>query len=168
MRIRPPSTALARAARAAAVLALASFATLCAGEKFVYLGTQPDGSEIHVQAAPATTLPDGRRQGWFRMVPKVPQTVTDEYGFSRQYADMLALNVADCSAQSMGAASMTYRDGTGTAVARFELPPPLVELRTVRHDTLGESMFVWLCPTKNSAPTAAPPAGSATPSKQQR
>jgi hypothetical protein len=164
MRVRPHFTA-SEAARAGALLVLAAVAGVCAAEKFVYLGTQPDGSEIHVQSAPATALPDGRRQGWFRMVPKVPQSVTDEYGFSRQYADMLALNIADCPAHSMGAASMTYRDGTGAAVARFEVAPTRVELRPVRRDTLGESMFAWLCPAKDSGPPAAPPVRSATPPK---
>ena len=153
------------AARAAALLVLASVASVCAAEKFVYLGTQPDGSEVHVQSAPATVLPDGRRQGWFRMVPKVPQSVTDEYGFSRQYADMLALNVADCSAHSMGAASMTFRDSTGATVARFELAPARVEYRIVRRDTLGESMFAWLCPAKDSGLPPARPARPAIPSK---
>ena len=143
-----------RLARAACV-ALALIPAAAAAEKFVALGTQPDGAVVYVQTAPPTQLPDGRRQGWFRTVARASESVRDEFGVVQQYSELLALNVADCKARRMGAASMTYRDDHGVVVARFETKPAEVELVGVRPNTLGESMFGWLCASR--PPTALPP-----------
>jgi hypothetical protein len=154
--------ALAKAAGAATMLAFALAPAPCAAEKFIPLGTQPDGAHLYVQAAPPTILPDGRRQGWFRTVPKAAESVTDELGVEQQYTEMLGLNVADCKSRVMGSASMTYRDASGTVVAQFELPPKDVELVKVRANTLGDAMFAWLCAARG--PVTAPPLPSATTS----
>src|SRR6266540_7540984 len=110
--------ALIKAARASTLLAFALASAPCIAEKFVSFGTQPDGAELYVQAAPPLTLPNGKRQGWFRTVPRTPQSVTDELGVTQQYTEMLGLNIADCASRVMGSASMTYRDATGTIVAK--------------------------------------------------
>ena len=148
-----------------AMLALASVSAPCAAAKFVPFGTQPDGSDLYVQAAPPAILPDGRRQGWFRTVPKTPQAVIDEFGVRQQYNEMLGLNVADCNTRSMGSASMTYRDDRGTVVAQFELPPNHVELVKVRANTLGDAMFAWLCAQKKPGAAPALQSGAASPFK---
>jgi hypothetical protein len=155
-----------RAAAAVSALALALMPLACAAEKFVYLGTQPDGAELFVQASPPTSRADGKRQGWFRSVPTTPQRVNDEYGFERQYDDVLAFNVADCATRSMGATSIVYRDDKGTALARFELPADEIEYRKVKPATLGDIMLNWLCatPKKPAAPPATSP-GTASPFK---
>jgi hypothetical protein len=155
---------LVNAARASALLAFALASAPCIAEKFVAFGTQPDGAQLYVQAAPPLTLASGKRQGWFRTVPKTPQSVTDELGVTQQYTEMLALNVADCASRVMGSASMTYRDNTGTIVAKFDLPPAQVEFVKVRANTLGDAMFAWLCAAKAGAP-APLPSGSASPFK---
>jgi hypothetical protein len=139
------------------LLALALVPAISAAERFTYLGTQPDGSELYVQFTPPVLRTDGRYQGWFRTVPKTPAPVTDEFGFERRYVDFIALNVADCAARRMGAAAMHYRDDAGNVVARFELLPAAVEYREVRPGTLGESMLTALC-------TPRPPPGKAPPS----
>src|SRR2546427_279948 len=41
---------------AAGVFALAFFPNVCAAEKFVYLGSQPDGIEVHVQVSPPVAV----------------------------------------------------------------------------------------------------------------
>ena len=147
-------------------MALALVSLSCAAEKFVYLGTQPDGAELFVQASPPFSRSDGKRQGWFRTVPTAPQSVKDEYGFERQYDDMLALNIADCATRSMGVTSIVYRDDKGAALARFERPADEIEYRKVKAATLGNTMLDWLCatPKKASAPPAASP-GTASPFK---
>ena len=157
-----------RVVRFAAVLVLGLAPVVCAAEKFAYFGTQPDGSEIFVQAAPPAQRADGKHQGWFRTVPKAPQPVTDQFGFERRYTDFLALNVADCSVRRMGAAAMHYRDDAGTVVARFELAPRAIEYREVGPSTLGANMLTWLCaPPPPPAPSGrAPPSAAAqTPFK---
>lgn len=144
---------------------LATFPALGAAEKFVYLGAQPDGAEIFVQASPPTTGPDGRRQGWFRTVPKTPQPINDENGTAQRYSDMLAFNVADCRERTMGASAMIYRDDKQATVARFEIPPKELELRKVKANTLGDGMLNWLCtPTRKPAPPPPSP-GTASPYK---
>jgi hypothetical protein len=159
-----PCADLVKAARVSTMLAVAVASAPCIAEKFVSFGTQPDGAELYVQAAPPTILPNGKRQGWFRTVPKTHQTVTDELGVRQQYTEMLGLNIADCAGRVMGSASMTYRDETGTIVAKFDLPPAQVEFVKVRANTLGDAMFAWLCSAKK--PAAAPlPSGSASPFK---
>ena len=158
----PPALAKAPGAATMLALALASASAPSAAEKFVPLGTQPDGAVIYVQAAPPTVLPDGKRQGWFRTVPRAAESVTDELGVPQQYTEMLGLNVADCKSRTMGSASMTYRDASGTVVAQFELPPRQVELVNVRTNTLGDAMFAWLCAARK--PVAATPLPSATTS----
>jgi hypothetical protein len=151
-----------KATRAVALLALAWVPAVCAAEKFVYFGEQPDGSEVFVQASPAIVRKDGKLQGWFRTVPKTTTPITDEFGFERRYRDMLAINVADCYARRMGAASMVYRDDKGNVVARFDSAPNLVEYRDVKPGTLGDSMFAWLCSPR--PPSAAPPPSAASQS----
>jgi hypothetical protein len=150
------SATILRAA-CAAVLALALPAV--AAEKFVYLGSQPDGTEVQVQSSPSLNLDGGRRAGWFRTLPKSPLPINDETGATRQYADMLAYNVADCSKRAMAASAMIYRDDKGAAVARFEVPPKELELRAVKPNTLGAAMLDWLCTTKKPA---APPLSPGT------
>ena len=63
----------------------------------------------------------------------------------------------------MGSASLTYRDGKGVVVARFELPPTQTELVAVRPNSAGEAMFVWLCTARKAAAPA--PADAASPFK---
>lgn len=128
--------------------------SLSAAEKFVPLGAQPDGSEVYVQASPPGTLSGGRRQGWFRTTPKTAQSIADEKGVKRKYAELLALNVADCPVRRMGAASLLYRDAKGTVVAHFDLPANSVEYIDVNPGTLGASMLDWLCAQPKAA---APP-----------
>jgi hypothetical protein len=157
-----------RVHRAAAVIALAlALAPLSSvAEKFVYLGTQPDGVELFVQASPPASRTDGKRQGWFRTVPATPQRVKDEYGFERQYDDMLALNVADCTTRSMGVTSIVYRDDKGAALARFERPADEIEYRKVKPATLGDTMLDWLCAaSKKPSSPPAPSPGTASPFK---
>jgi len=157
---------LVNAARASTLLAFALASAPCVAEKFVAFGTQPDGAELYVQAAPPTILANGKRQGWFRTVPKTPQSVTDELGVPQQYTEMLALNIADCASRVMGSASMTYRDNTGTIVAKFDLPRGEVEFVKVRANTLGDAMLAWLCAAKKPGAAAPPlPSGSASPFK---
>lgn len=160
-RMPPASELTSRVARwAQGVLALLALASSVAGhaESFLFLGSQPDGSEIFVQASPPALRTDGRFQGWFRTVPKTPAPITDAYGFERRYTDFVALNVADCLNKTMAAAAMHYRDEQGTIVARFELAPRDIEYRKVRPGTLGESMFAQLCtprPPSAKIPSAA-------------
>ena len=136
-----------------------------ATEKFVFLGAQPDGVEVYVQASPPISDASGRRQAWFRTVPKTPQPINDENGYTHQYSDMLAFNVADCAKRTMGAAAMIYRDDKQATVARFEIPPKEVELRPVKANTLGDAMLGRLCaPAKKPAPPATSP-GTASPYK---
>lgn len=135
---------------------LASWPALCAAEKFVPFGVQPDGSEVQVQATPPVRLTDGRRQGWFRTTAKTPRTIADEHGTKQRYSEMLALNVADCPVRRMGAAMLVYRDAKGKQLAQFDLPPKAVEYVDVKPGTLGASMLEWLCAAP--APAPAPPA----------
>ncbi len=149
-----------------ALLAVAAaLPALCAAEKFVYLGAQPDGVAVYVQASPPTIAADGRRQGWFRTVPKTPLSINDENGTTRQYTDMLAFNVADCPKRTMGAAAMIYRDDKQATVARFEIPPKELELRAVKANTLGDSMLNWLCAPKKRPAPLPPSPGTASPYK---
>jgi hypothetical protein len=156
----------------AALRAAIAFATvfsmlpaLAATEKFVYLDAQPDGVEIYVQASAPIADADGRRQAWFRTVPKTPQPINDENGAARQYSDMLAYNVADCKQRTMAAAAMIYRDDKQATVARFEIPPKELELHPVKVNTLGEAMLGRLCaPAKKPAPPATS-TGTASPYK---
>lgn len=154
-----------RRAASAIVTVLAALPALAATEKFVYLGAQPDGVEIFVQASPPIASDDGRRQAWFRTVPKTPQSINDENGAAQQYTDMLAYNVADCSKRTMAAAAMIYRDAKQATVARFEIPTKELELRPVKANTLGDAMLGRLCtPMKKPAPPATSP-GTASPYK---
>ncbi len=137
---------------------------LAATEKFVYLGAQPDGVEIYVQASPPSLDADGRRRAWFRTVPKAPLSINDENGAARQYTDMLAFNVADCAKRTMGAAAMIYRDDKQATVARFEIPPKELELRAIKANTLGEAMLNRLCAARKPAPPPPSP-GTASPYK---
>lgn len=152
----------------APLLGLAAIVTAlpapAAAEKFVYLGAQPDGAEIYVQASPPTTGADGRRQAWFRTVPKAPLPINDENGTPRQYTDMLAFNVADCAKRTMGAAAMIYRDDKQATVARFEIPPKELELRAIKANTLGDAMLNRLCAARKPA-APAPSPGTASPYK---
>jgi len=160
------ATSVRRTATAFLAL-LAALPVLAATEKFVYLGAQPAGVEIFVQASPPTAGADGRREAWFRTVPKAPQPINDENGAPQKYTDMLAFNVADCTKRTMGAAAMIYRDGKQATVARFEIPPKELELRPVKANTLGEAMLGRLCASPKK-PAAAPPAmspGTASPYK---
>ncbi len=133
---------------AAGAFALAFFPSVSIAEKFVFLGAQPDGAELQVQASPSVVDGAGRRGGWFRTLPKKTQPIRDENGEMRQYAEMLAYNVADCAKRSMGAAAMIYHDDKNAVVARFEIPPKEVELRKIKANTLGDAMLDWLCTTK--------------------
>lgn len=162
----PAPTYCFRGAAAGAALALALTPLACAAEKFVYLGTQPDGAELFVQMSPPIARADGKRQGWFRTVPLTPQRVKDEYGFERQYDDMLAFNVADCATRVMGVTSFVYRDDKGAALARFELPANEIEYRKVLPGSLGDTMLGWLCatPKKPAAKPSLSP-GTASPYK---
>jgi hypothetical protein len=144
--------------RIGVALALAPMAA--AAEKFTAFGTQPDGAVVYVQTAPPAQLADGRRQGWFRTVARGSESVRDEFGVVQQYRELLALNVADCTARRMGAASMTYRDDHGVVVAQFERAPAQVELVGVRPKTLGEEMLGWLCASRRSATIPPPEGGS--------
>ncbi len=160
------SNPVVRLARCAAVIAAFAVAPLPVNaERFVPFGTQPDGAVLYVQAAPPATLPDGKRQGWFRTVPKAGQSVTDELGVKQQYTEMLGQNIADCASRVMGSTSMTYRDDHGVIVAQFVVPPKQVEFVKVRANTLGEAMLAWLCSARK--PGAAPPlpSGEASPFK---
>jgi len=162
------TTATVTQARGCAIVVaalLASLPALARAEKFVYLGAQPDGVEIFVQASPPVASDDGRRQAWFRTVPKTPQSISDENGAAQQYTDMLAYNVADCSKRTMAAAAMIYRDAKQATVARFEIPTKELELRPVKANTLGDAMLGRLCtPIKKPAPPATSP-GTASPYK---
>jgi len=152
-------------ARTPFLLMLVALPTLCDAETFVPLGMQPDGSEVSVQASPPSTYSSGRRQGWFRTTPKTPKSIADEKGVKQKYAELLALNVADCPVRRMGAASLLYRDAKGKVVAHFDLPPNSVEYVDVKPGTLGASMLDWLCtpPRPAAAPTPFP--GPASPFK---
>src|ERR1700704_1710789 len=86
-----------RTMRLAVAAALAVAPPICAAEKFVYLGAQPDGVEIYVQVSPPVAAADGRRGGWFRTMLKTPLPINDENGITKQYSEMLAYNVADCA-----------------------------------------------------------------------
>ena len=152
-------------ARAVIALAVSLAPLVCAAEKFVHFGEQPDGSQIFVQESPATVRKDGKLQGWFRTVPNAPTPVTDEFGFERRYRDMLALNVADCFNRRMGTAVMTYRDDKGTVVARFDAAAGAIEYRDVKAGTLGESMFTWLCAPRPRSATPPSAAGAPSPFK---
>jgi hypothetical protein len=147
------------------LVALVALPALCAAEKFVPLGVQPDGAEVSVQDSPPRAYAGGRRQGWFRILPQSPRTITDETGAKQKYTDMLALNVADCPVLRMGAASMLYRDSRGKVVARFELPANSVEYVDVKPGTIGATMLEWLCaPPKPARPPPAFP-GPVSPFK---
>lgn len=145
-------------------LALAVLPAICSAEKFVYLGSQPDGVEVYVQVTPPVTLADGKRQGWFRTLPRKAQPINDENGETRQYSEMLALNVTDCTKRTMGAAAMVYYDDKQAIVARFEIPRDEIILRKINANTLGESMLGWLCGSHNPATSAKSP-GTASPFK---
>jgi hypothetical protein len=148
----------------ALLAAIAALPALAATEKFVYLGAQPDGVEVYVQASPPTADAEGHRRGWFRTVPKAPLSINDENGTTRPYADMLALNVADCTKRTMGASAMIYRDDKQATVARFEIPAKELELRAIKANTLGEAMWSRLCAARK--PAAPPPSpGTASPYK---
>jgi hypothetical protein len=144
----PPQGAAFHAASALAAIALTSMPAICAAEKFIYLGAQPDGVEVYVQVSAPATMPDGRRQGWFRTVQKVSQPITDEHGMARQYSNLLAHNIADCAARAMGTSAMIYQDDKQAIVARFEIPPKDLELRKIKANTLGDTMLNWLCAAK--------------------
>lgn len=146
-------------------MALVSLPALCAAERFVPLGIQPDGSEVSVQDSPPRAFAGGRREGWFRILPQSPRPITDENGVKQKYTDMLALNVADCPVLRMGAASMLYRDAKGKVIARFELPTNSVEYVDVKPGTIGATMLEWLCAP--SRPARPPPTfpGPASPFK---
>lgn len=150
---------------AAAAVALACFPSVCAAEKFVYLGSQPDGVEVFVQTSPPVTAADGRRQGWFRTVPKSPQPINDANGEPRQYTDMLAYNVADCAKRSMGASAMIFHDDKQAVVARFVIPPKELELRKIQPNTLGDSMLNWLCTAKRLPSPVVKSPGTDSPFK---
>lgn len=149
---------------AAAWITLGFLPIVCAAENFVYLGSQPDGVDVYVQASPPTLSADGRRQGWFRTVPKTTLPINDETGVTREYTDMLAFNVADCAKRTMGAVAMVYRDGAQMTVARFEIPPKELELRKIKANTLGDAMLNALCTTKKPV-ASAPSSGPASPFK---
>ena len=146
-----------------AVTSLVSSA--CAAEKFVFLGSQPDGTEIYVQVSPPVIAPDGRRQGWFRSIPKAPLPINDENGQTHQYAEMLAYNVADCAKRTMAASAMVYHDDKQGVVARFEIPPKELELRKVKANTLGDAMLNWLCTTRKLPSPIVKSPGTESPFK---
>lgn len=146
-------------------MALAFVPATCAAEKFVYLGSQPDGVEVYVQVSPPVTAAEGRRQGWFRTVLKKPQPIYDENGETRQYTDMLAYNVADCAKHTMGASAMIYHDDKQAIVARFEIPPKELELRKIKASTLGDAMLNWLCTTKKLPSPVVKSPGTDSPFK---
>jgi hypothetical protein len=149
----------------AAAVALSFFTSACGAEKFVYLGAQPDGAELQVQASPPVVDADGRRGGWFRTLQKKAQAIRDQNGEMRQYAEMLAYNVADCAKRSMGAAAMIYHDDKNAVVARFEIPPKEVELRKIKANTLGDAMLDWLCTTKKLPSPVVKSPGTDSPFK---
>ena len=136
-----------------------------AADKFVYLGSQPDGAEVYVQASPPVTAADGRRQGWFRTTLKSPLPINDVNGETRHYVDMMAYNVADCAKRTMGAAAMIYHDDKQAVVARFEIPPKELELRKIMANTLGEGMLNWLCASKKLPSPAVKSPGTDSPFK---
>ena len=138
---------------------------ICAADNFVYLGSQPDGAEVYVQALPPVAAADGRRQGWFRTTLKKPQPINDANGETRQYVSMLAYNVADCTKRTMGAAAMIYHDDKLAVVARFEVPPKELELRKIKANTLGDSMLNWLCATKKPPSPVVKSPGTDSPFK---
>ena len=148
----------------AGTLALAFVPAICSAEKFVYLGSQPDGVEVHVQVSPPVTLADGKRQAWFRTLLKKAQPINNENGETRQYSEMLALNVSDCAKRTMGAAAMVYYDDKNAIVARFEIPRNELVLRKIRANTLGDSMVGWLCATHKPPPIVKSP-GTDSPFK---
>jgi hypothetical protein len=150
---------------AAGAFALAFFPSTCSAEKFVYLGTQPDGAELHVQASPPVVDANGRRGGWFRTLQKKAQPIRDENGEMRQYAEMLAYNIADCAKRSMGAAAMIYHDDKNAVVARFEILPNDLELRKIKANTLGDAMLDWLCTTKKRPSPVVRSPGTDSPFK---
>jgi hypothetical protein len=150
---------------AAGAFVLAFFPAICEAEKFVYLGSQPDGVEVHVQVSPPVTLADGKRQGWFRTILKKPLPINDENGETRQYIEMLAYNVADCTKRTMGASAMIYYDDKNAVVARFEVPPKELVLRKIKANTLGDSMLGWLCTTQKHSPPIVKSPGTESPFK---
>ena len=150
---------------AAGALALTFFPAVCSAEKFVYLGSQPDGVEVHVQVSPPTVDADGKRRGWFRTMQKKSEPIRDENGETRQYTEMLAYNVADCAQRTMGAAAMIYHDDKNAVVARFEIPPKELELRKIKANTLGDAMLDWLCKTKKPPSPVVKSPGTDSPFK---
>ena len=146
-------------------VALAVAPALGNAEKFVYLGAQPDGAEIYVQASPPVPSTDGRRMGWFRTTLKTPLPINDENGITRQYSEMLAYNVADCAKRTMAASAMIYHDDKQAVVARFEIPPKELELRKIKAKTLGDAMLDWLCTTKKLPSPAVKSPGTESPFK---
>lgn len=154
-----------RAAGIAVTAALAVIPAVCAAEKFVYLGSQPDGAEIYVQASPPVASADGRRMGWFRTALKTPMPINDENGITKQYSAMLAYNVADCAKRTMGASSLIYHDDKQAVVARFEIAPKELTLRKIKANTLGDAMLDWLCTTKKLPSPAVKSPGTQSPFK---
>ena len=168
-------------------VALAVAPALGNAEKFVYLGAQPDGAEIYVQASPPVASTDGRRMGWFRTTLKTPLPINDENGITRQYSEMLAYNVADCAKRTMAASAMIFTkpsvermvlalsglgmifeeigDDKQAVVARFEIPPKELELRKIKAKTLGDAMLDWLCTTKKLPSPAVKSPGTESPFK---
>jgi len=134
-------------------------------EKFVYLGAQPDGTEMYVQASPPVVSTDGRRMGWFRTLQKTPLPINDENGITRQYSEMLAYNVADCAKRTMAASAMIYHDEKQAVVARFEIPAKELELRKIKANTTGDAMLDWLCTTKKLPSPAVKSPGTQSPFK---
>jgi hypothetical protein len=151
--------------RLAVAAALAVAPAICAAEKFVYLGAQPDGVEIYVQVSPPVASADGRRGGWFRTMLKTPLPINDENGITKQYSEMLAYNVADCANRAMAASAMIYHDDKRAVVARFAIPPRELELRKVKANTLGDAMLDWLCTTKKLPSPAVKSPGTQSPFK---
>ena len=149
----------------AVAVALAVAPALGNAEKFVYLGAQPDGAEIYVQASPPVPSTDGRRMGWFRTTLKAPLPINDENGITRQYSELLAYNVADCAKRTMAASAMIYHDDKQAVVARFEIPPKELELRKIKAKTLGDAMLDWLCTTKKLPSPAVKSPGAESPFK---
>jgi len=147
------------------MVVLAFFPAISNAEKFVYLGAQPDGVEVHVQASPAVVDAAGRRGGWFRtMLPKAG-AIKDESGATRQYSEMLAYNLADCGKRTMGAAAMIYYDDKSAVVARYEVPAKEIALRKVKANTLGDAMLGYLCATRKLPSPVVKSPGTDSPFK---
>ena len=133
--------------------------SLCAAEKFVPFGVQPDGSEVSVQASPPVRLypTAGARAG------SGPRRSRRESSPTNRAPSR---NTAKCSRSTSPTVRYTgwarrcwcIAMPRGSSLAQFDLPPKSVEYVDVKPGTLGASMLEWLCAAPAPTPAPAVPA----------